>query len=207
MDVLVTAGGTRNPIDAMRSLAAGSSGMTGIAIGEALVAQGHSVWMLGSREARLRAPHLPGEEFGSTRDLMARMEAWVRAHPDGAIVHSAAVGDYEVATPDSGKVPSGRAVWTLTLTPTPKIADHVRPWGSRGLYVTFKAAAPGTTPDELIEIARRQRDRTGCDYVFANVLGQIDHGIAWVGDAVEWFDTRADALVCLVGALTRHTVQ
>ena len=68
--------------------------------------------------------------------------------------------------------------WTLTLTPTPKIADHIRAWGGVGPYVTFKAAAPETPEADMIDIARRQRDRTRCDLVFANVLGRIGEALA-----------------------------
>jgi phosphopantothenoylcysteine synthetase/decarboxylase len=199
VDVLVTCGATRNPVDAMRYLSARSSGTTGIAIARAALAAGHSPWLMGSAEARLRDPELPGEEYGSTRDLMARMERWVRAHPAGAVVHAAAVGDYEVRDADSGKkTPSGMAEWTLTLHPTPKIADHLRGWGLTGRYVTFKAAGPGTSEAELEGIARRQRERTGCDRVFANVLGQLGHGILIVGDDVRRFDDRDAAIDALV---------
>lgn len=201
MNALVTAGATRNPIDAMRYLSARSTGSTGIFIANALRERGVSPWLLGSAEARLRDPGLPGEEYGSTRDLMAKVETWVRANPTGILVHSAAVGDYERADASAGKTPSGMPEWTLTLTPTPKIADHVRGWGFTGIYVTFKAAAPGTTPEELEGIARRQRDRTGCDLVFANVLGRTSKDVALVGGEIRWFAERRDGVDALIAAL------
>lgn len=199
--VLVTAGATRNPLDSMRSVSAHSSGGTGVAIARALQAD-HAVHLLASPEAGQRA-EAAGieaiEPFGSTRDLMGRVERWVRAHPAGAVVHAAAVGDYEAET-SAGKVESGRPTWSLDLHPTPKILDHIRGWAGPGLVlVSFKAAPPGTGDARLVEIAAAQRARSGSDLVFANVLGRLDRGLAIVGaDGVRWYDTRAEAVAALV---------
>lgn len=206
MAVLITAGATRNPVDAVRLLTANASGRTGVGIARALVARGVDIHLLGSAEARLRAPDLPGDEFGSTRDLMARMERWIRDNPRGAVVHSSAVGDYEVAQAESGdaklhKIPSGQEELVLRLTRTPKIADHVRAWGLIGPFVTFKAAGPDTTDDQLLAIAAAQRERTGCDLVFANVLGRIDRDVALVDAQPTWFSARETAVAALVEQL------
>lgn len=206
MDVLITAGATRNPIDAMRFISGRSSGTTGVAVARALVARGHHVLLLASPEAALRADGLDVEEFGSTRDLMARMERWVRAHQAGAVVHAAAVGDYESRDAIDGKIPSGRTEWTLTLVPTPKIANHVRAWGCGGPYVTFKAAPPGTGSEDLASIASVQRHRTGCDLVFANVLGAIDRDVLLVDQLVRSYERRDDAIAALVDWLHERAV-
>lgn len=170
-DVLLTAGATRNPVDAIRYLSANASGRTALALAERLSA--HRVHLLGSLETCLRAP--PGldvEEYGSTRDLMARMERWCRAHPDGVVIHSAAVGDYE-APPQATKIPSGQAELVLRLVPTPKIVDHVRGWMPGGRLVSFKAGSPELDEAALEGIARRQLTRTRSDLVWANVLGRL----------------------------------
>ena len=97
--LLLTAGATRNPVDAIRYLSAHASGRTGIDLAGRL-SGAYAVHVLGSGEACLRAPAgLSTEEFTSTRDLMARMERWIRANPTGIVIHSAAVGDYEAEAP------------------------------------------------------------------------------------------------------------
>jgi phosphopantothenoylcysteine synthetase/decarboxylase len=197
MDVIVTCGATRNPVDAMRYMSARSTGQTGLMVARALKSRGHRVHVLGSAEAALRAPDLQVEEYGSTRDLFEKMQRAVRLARHGALVHSAAVGDYEVAAPNAGKTPSGQAEWLLRLTPTPKIADHVREWGLTGPYVTFKAAAPDTSLEDLQRIASAQRKRTGSDRVFANVLGKLGT-VLWVGDDAIRFDDRLDAVRRLI---------
>ena len=205
MNVCITAGATRNPVDAVRVLTANATGRTGVRVGRALADAGHTVLVLGSPEAALRAEAagLTAEVYGSTQDLMARMERWVRAHPDGALVHSAAVGDYALA-PDDGaprKIPSGLDRLELVLVPTPKIADHVRGWGLTGTFVTFKAAPPATSDEDLVGIARRQRARTGCDLVFANVLGRLSSGVWLVGEEAERFEGRPEAIEGLIAAV------
>ncbi len=199
--VLVSAGATRNPLDSMRCLSANSSGGTGVALAKALSAD-HDVQLLASPQAALRgqAAKLDAiDVFDSTRDLMARMERWVRANPRGVVIHAAAVGDYE-ATASAGKVSSGKEHWDVRFTPTPKILDHVRDWAGGGLVlVSFKAAAPGTSDRDLVSIARRQAERTGSDLVFANVLGRLGTGVALVSaDDHRWFDHRQDALDALI---------
>lgn len=198
--VLITAGATRNPLDSIRYLSAASSGRTGIAIAEAL-APGQEVTLLGSAEVCLRAPtHLRTEEYTSTRDLLRRMEERIRAAPRAVVVHACAVGDYE-AIPQEGpptKIPSGQAELVLRLRPTPKIVDQLRRFSEDIRLVSFKAAAPETTDDQLLEIAARQRDRTQSDRVFANVIGRLQQRILLLGDEARWFEHRADAVQALI---------
>lgn len=201
--LLVTAGATRNPVDAMRHLSANSTGSTGVEVARALA--GHTrVHLLGSPEALLRSEGhaVAGREpFGSTRDLMARMEAWVLANPAGVVVHAAAVGDYE-ADPVQGKIPSGQDELVLRLRPAPKIADRVRAWSDGVLLVTFKAGGPGTSGEELVRVARAQLVRTGSRLVFANVLGDLERTSTLVeAERAEHHPRREAALGALVDRL------
>ncbi|MCP4807163.1 MAG: hypothetical protein GY913_26120 [Proteobacteria bacterium] len=204
--VLVTAGATRNPIDAMRYISAHSSGRTGVAIASALVVHGCRVHFLGSPEACLRANAIPStEEFADTRDLMERMEIWVRANPQGWVIHAAAVGDYELAGSAVGKISSNLETLTLTLRPTPKIADRVRFWSDDITLITFKAAPPLTDGESLVKICRKQLERTRSDLVLGNVLGSLATTTTLVDDSgSEAFDDRAEALHALA-ARVAHT--
>ena len=198
--VLITAGATRNPIDRMRYLSAYSSGTTGVTLASALAKEA-VVTFFGSPEAALRAEAAGLQQttvYGSTRDLLARMEGWCRAHPNGAVIHAAAVGDYE-ADADEGKVESGRPEWSLQLRPTPKIANELRGWMPDGFIVTFKAAAPQTSSQSLAEIARAQLERTRSDLVFANVIGALEQSVQIVeARDAESFTDRQRALETLV---------
>lgn len=201
-EVLLTAGATRNPIDATRYLSSNATGRTAIELALRL-GERHSVLMLGSAEACLRAPiEIPTEEFTSTRDLAARMERWCRSRSRGVVIHSAAVGDYECAEPSTAKIPSGQASLTLRLTPTPKIVDRIRGWTPNVFLVSFKAADPSVTAEELESIARAQQRRTDSDLVFANVLGAIERDVLLVDRVgATRFARRPDGLAALQAAV------
>mgnify|MGYP002037534785 CR=1 FL=1 len=165
-DILITAGATRNPIDAMRFISANSTGQTGAWLADALGTE-HDVTVLGSPEALSRCPDsVRHQTYTSTTDLMDKMRTWVLAHPFGLVIHAAAVGDYAV-DPVEGKLASGQDSLTLTLRPTPKILDAIRGWSPDVKIISFKAAAPHTSMPELGAIARAQGERTDCMAVFA----------------------------------------
>lgn len=173
---LVTAGATRNPVDAIRYLSAGATGTTGIRVARELSAV-FPTTLLGSEEASLRAaafaPEVDREIFGSTRDLLARMETHLRRARGTVLVHSAAVGDYE-AEALATKIPSGQAELVIRLRPAPKIIDLVRIWDPDLFLCSFKAGSPDWSDDHLEEVARAQLQRTRSNLVFANRIGQLD---------------------------------
>ncbi len=197
--VLVTAGATRNPVDAIRYLSAASTGRTGLTVAEGLAERGHWVHVLASEEAALRAAEARSVEvFGSTRDLQQRMRTWLLQHPQGLVVHSAAVGDYEVQAARH-KLPSQQHELVLRLSPAPKILDALRIWAPSCRVVSFKAASPETDADTLVALARRQLERSGSSLVFANVIGRLGATATLVSLAdAESFSDRAQALEALV---------
>ena len=206
MDILITAGATRNPIDAMRYISANSSGQTGVWIAEQLYRH-HAVHLMGSPEALLRCRidcHRTG--FTSTHDLMEKMRQWTESHADGLIVHAAAVGDYCVDNaPTASKLPSGQKAVSIHLVPTPKIVDKIHAWAPRATLISFKAAAPNTERAELERIATAQRDRTGSLLVFANVIGALQQQNLIVGpQGPQWFDSRPLAMASLVSTVLQH---
>ena len=196
-DILITAGATRNPIDAMRFISANSTGQTGAWLADTLSAE-HRVTVLGSPEALSRCTSsVRHRAYGSTTDLMDKMHAWVAEHPLGVVIHAAAVGDYAVE-PTRGKIVSGMESLTLTLRPTPKILDAIRGWSPDARIISFKAAPPETPMNELAMIAEAQGVRTDSLAVFANVIGQLESGVLiWTRDGVQTFNQRLDALKAL----------
>lgn len=211
--LLLTAGATRNRVDAIRYLSAFAGGQTALSILSDLPET--PVYLLGSGEAVLRARlamaeralagekrwSLQTEEFTGTRDLMGRMERWIRGNPYGVVVHSAAVGDYE-AEPNASKIPSGQPEISIRLRPGPKIVDHVKDWAPECKLVSFKAGKPGLKPVELEQIAKGQLLRTESDLVFANVLGEIETSVLLVErERTRAFNRRTDAIKALVETL------
>ena len=117
--VVVTAGGTREPLDAVRFLGNRSSGLMGVALAEAARARGAAVTLLA---ANLQVAAPAGVDVVPTptaADL--RREALARGDAD-IVLMAAAVADYRPAEPVAGKRPKGSEPWTVTLVPTTDVA-------------------------------------------------------------------------------------
>ncbi len=117
--VLVTAGGTREPLDAVRFLGNRSSGRMGVALAEAARDRGAAVTLLA---ANLHTPAPAGVDIVPTptaADL--RREALARGDAD-VVLMAAAVADYRPADPVAGKRPKGSEPWTVSLVPTTDVA-------------------------------------------------------------------------------------
>lgn len=122
--VVVTAGGTAEPIDPVRFIGNRSSGRMGVAIAEAALARGAAVTLIAARvEVALPADAriVRAETTGQLR--AALLAALVG--PDGgagldALVMAAAVADFTPADPAATKLPRGAAL-DLRLVPTPDL--------------------------------------------------------------------------------------
>ena len=204
--LLITAGATRNFIDDMRCITANASGRTGATLAQSFPAK---CTLLGSPSALLHLaintktdiaqhPTIQTQEFTSTQDLHQKMKEWVQANPHGIIVHSAAVGDY-APQEQSGKIPSGKQSLLLTLHPTIKILDEIKTWSSSCLLVSFKAAPPKTSSEDLASIASKQMHRSQSDLVFANVLTQTGNHVQLVSkEETLLFAQRNDGIKTLI---------
>jgi phosphopantothenoylcysteine decarboxylase/phosphopantothenate--cysteine ligase len=200
MDILLTAGATRNPIDSMRYISANSSGQSGAWLAEQLTEYG-TVHLMGSPEALLRC-QLPisKQSFGSTEDLMGKMKVWVERYPTGIVVHAAAVGDYAVSDADeSVKFPSGAEKLSIELRPTPKILDAIRGWSESVGIISFKAAGPNTSRTDLEAMAKAQAARSDSSIILGNTIGALEAEVLILDRGhLEWFASRPLGMAALV---------
>ena len=114
--VLVSAGGTREPIDLVRFVGNRSSGRMGVALAAEALRRGANVTLLG---ANLAVPAPPGVELVETptaADL--EHEALTRGGEADVVIMAAAVADYRPAEELATKRPKERAAWTVELEPT-----------------------------------------------------------------------------------------
>ena len=203
--LLITAGATHNPIDSMRSITANASGKTGGWLAQELCHK-FKTTLMGSPLA-LANNQAPVEEisFQSTRDLEKKMREWVNLNPDGIVIHSAAVGDYEVLdAAETQKIPSGQSKIHITLVPAPKILSQLRQWSKSLIVVSFKAAPPLSTPEKLLNIAQSQCTKSDSAIVFANVIGRTQHDVFLVtANHHESHPNRHDALESLIEHIKR----
>ena len=123
--VLVSAGGTREPIDAVRFVGNRSSGRMGVALAEEARRRGAAVTLLA---ANLSVPPPVGVDVVPTPTVSdLEREALARADHD-VVVMAAAPADYAPSAPRADKRPKDESVWTLELEPT---TDVMRELGQR----------------------------------------------------------------------------
>jgi phosphopantothenoylcysteine decarboxylase/phosphopantothenate--cysteine ligase len=173
--VVVTAGGTREPLDSVRFLGNRSSGRMGVALAEEARRRGAEVTLLAANLA-VDAP--PGVEVVQAptaadvaRETLARSDADI-------VLMAAAVADYRPAEARDGKRPKDDAPWEVTLEPT---VDVLRELGGRrrnGAVLVGFAADEG---EPGLDRAREKRGRKGADLIVYNDVARTDIGF----DSVE----------------------
>jgi phosphopantothenoylcysteine decarboxylase/phosphopantothenate--cysteine ligase len=120
--VLVTAGGTREPLDAVRFLGNRSSGRMGVALAEEARRRGAEVVLLA---ANLAVPAPGGIETVAADTAEAMLEAALALADCEIALLAAAVADYRPAAPTAAKRAKGGAPWTVELEPTVDIAARL----------------------------------------------------------------------------------
>ena len=132
--VLVTSGGTAEPIDGVRVLTNTSTGATGALIAGHFARRGHAVTLLRARSAVEAEAGCREETFTTFADLDAALTRLLGEEDFDAVIHAAAVSDFSVEAmvcgdlvrlPGSGKLDSGAAP-VLRLRCNPKLLDTLR---------------------------------------------------------------------------------
>src|SRR5207302_357707 len=116
--VLVSAGGTREPIDAVRFVGNRASGRMGVALAEEARRRGAEVTLLAANLA-VAAP--AGVEVVETPTAEAMLRAALERGDADVVLMAAAPADYAPAEPRSDKHPKDERAWTLDLEPTTDI--------------------------------------------------------------------------------------
>jgi phosphopantothenoylcysteine decarboxylase/phosphopantothenate--cysteine ligase len=113
--VVVSAGGTREPLDSVRFVGNRSSGKMGVAVAREARRRGADVTLVASNLAVSPPDGVEIVQAPSAADLAREVLA-----RDGAdvVVMAAAVADYRPAEPTGGKRPKGSDTWTVPLEPT-----------------------------------------------------------------------------------------
>jgi phosphopantothenoylcysteine decarboxylase/phosphopantothenate--cysteine ligase len=135
MNILVTAGATREPLDAVRFLSNVSTGSTGAALADALAAHNHRVTLLRGESAVAPRSACEVEVFTSTEDLRARLQRRLEGGTFDAVIMCAAVADYRPDFAVDGKISSAAAELTLRLVRNPKILPQLKSFSPRPLVV------------------------------------------------------------------------
>lgn len=188
MNILVTAGPTREPIDPVRFISNRSSGKMGYALAAAAAKRGHTVVLIAGPvslqpPANTQVIHVVTAE--QMRRAVRRRIRWC-----DALIMAAAVADWRPAAVAKKKIKKGnRRVLRLELAPTVDILRDVRPLKGRRLYVGF-AAETGAPEKE----AERKLKEKGLDLIVANDVSRRDAG----------FETETNRVVLLAADGSRE---
>jgi phosphopantothenoylcysteine decarboxylase / phosphopantothenate---cysteine ligase len=168
--VVVAAGGTREPLDAVRFLGNRSSGRMGVALAAEADRRGAMVTLVG---ANLAVPAPVGVEFISapSADDVAR-EVLARDDAD-LVVMAAAVADYRPAETHEGKRPKDGETWALSLQPTLDVLAALGERRRNGQLLVGFAAETGA---DGLERARTKLRNKGVDLVVYNDVSRDDIG-------------------------------
>jgi phosphopantothenoylcysteine decarboxylase/phosphopantothenate--cysteine ligase len=168
--VLVSAGGTREPIDGVRFVGNRASGRMGVALAAEARRRGGEVTLLAANLAVEPPPGVEVVQTPTVEDMLREALARADAH---LVVMAAAPADYRPAKPREDKRPKDDSAWTVELTPTP---DILRTLGERrrpGQVLVGFAADHGETG---LERAREKLDRKNADLIVYNDVSRTDIG-------------------------------
>jgi phosphopantothenoylcysteine decarboxylase / phosphopantothenate---cysteine ligase len=168
--VLVSAGGTREPLDSVRFLGNRSSGRMGVALAAEAQRRGAVVTLLAANLAVAAPAGVEVVETATAAEMLR--EARLRADAD-LVVMAAAVADYRPAEAVAGKRPKDAAGWTVELEPTADIVRELAAGRRNGQVIVAFGAEGG---EEGLERKRRMLTDKQVDLVVYNDVSRNDIG-------------------------------
>ena len=189
--VIVTAGGTREPIDTVRSITNSSSGRMGFAVAAEAARRGAKVSLIAGPCGLATPAGVDRVDVGSALEM--RDAVLGALEPVDIVVKAAAVADYRPARAYEHKLKKeslaeGEAL-RLDLVPNPDILAEVVAAPGERVVVGFAAES-----EDVIPAAQRKLARKGCDLIVANDVSRTDAGFdvetnavsfVWPGGEVE----------------------
>lgn len=168
--ILVTAGGTREPLDAVRYIGNRSSGRMGVALAAEARRRGADVTLIASN---LTVP--PPEDVEIVQAPTAadvEREASSRADAD-VVIMAAAVSDYRPAETEAAKRPKDESTWTIELEPTTDVLKLLGQQRTNGQVLIGFAAETG---EGGLDRARKKLANKRVDLIVYNDVAREDVG-------------------------------
>jgi len=169
--VLVTAGGTREPLDPVRYIGNRSSGRQGIAIARAARARGARVTLIAAHVEVDLPSDIEVVRVETTAQLLDAATAAAPEHD--LVIMAAAVADYRPVSVSDDKIKKAQTGdrLTLELVQNPDILATLSHADRDGRLIVGFAAETATDRDDLIRLGREKIARKGCDYLVVNGVG------------------------------------
>ncbi len=168
--VLVSAGGTREPLDAVRFVGNRASGRMGVALAEEARRRGANVTLLA---ANLSVPAPVGVNVVETPTAGSMLDAALERADVDLVLMAAAPADYRPAEAQEEKRPKDDEPWTLELRPTEDILRTLSERRTNGQILVGFAADRG---ERGLERAREKLTGKNVDLVVYNDVSRTDVG-------------------------------
>ncbi len=190
--VVISAGGTREPLDPVRYLGNRSSGRQGYALARVAVQRGAQVSLVAAHTADLTDP--AGVEVVRVSTAREMREVVLKAAPHAdVVVMVAAVADFRPANPQPSKIKKvGSGLDPVSLVVNPDILVELVRGRPQGQIVVGFAAETGDSDGDVLTHGRAKLARKGCDLLVVNAVGEggafeVDHNTGWLlsDDGVE----------------------
>ena len=197
LSVLVTAGGTREPIDAVRVIANRSSGKQGYAIAEEAQKRGASVTLISTVDRS----SVSGVNVVSVETAQQMLDAVSQHAPSSdVVVMTAAVADFRPVRAAEGKIKKHKGIPEITLEPTPDILASLG--SSKPAGQTLVGFAAET--DDVLANAKSKLERKNLDMIVANDVSAPGVGFGHDTNAVSIL--LANGQQIQVALADKHTV-
>jgi phosphopantothenoylcysteine decarboxylase/phosphopantothenate--cysteine ligase len=175
--IVITAGGTREPIDAVRVIANRSSGKQGYAIAQVAHMRGASVTLISTVDLPVAA----GVSVVKVETAQQMQDAVTQAAVSAdVVIMAAAVADFRPVLSVEGKIKKHVGVPTITLEPTPDILASLGSVKSSDQVLVGFAAET----ENLVDNARGKLERKNLDLIVANDVSAPGVGFAHDTNAV-----------------------
>jgi phosphopantothenoylcysteine decarboxylase/phosphopantothenate--cysteine ligase len=169
--IVVTAGGTREPLDPVRFLGNRSSGKQGVALAAAAALRGADVTLIAAHIEVSPPANVRVRSVSTARELESELA--VAAASADFVFMAAAVADYRPAEVRDGKIRKEDTGDTLTLSlvRNPDILQGLSANRSRPQVIVGFAAETEQDAGKLLALGREKIARKGCDYLVVNRVG------------------------------------
>ena len=190
VSVLISAGGTREPIDSVRFLGNRSSGHQGFALAEAARERGASVTVVAANVALPLGEGIARIDVETTAELSTAVKA--AAQSADVIIMAAAVSDFRPETVADHKIKkSGDGGLVLTLVQTEDVLAALLASRRQGQVIIGFAAETGDGVADVLEHGRQKARRKAADLLVVNPVG-AGIGFGDVPNTVTMLDARGD---------------
>jgi phosphopantothenoylcysteine decarboxylase / phosphopantothenate---cysteine ligase len=188
--ILVTAGGTREPLDSVRYVGNRSSGRMGIALAAEARRRGADVTLVLANATVPPPPSVDVVKASTAADL--RRETLAHAEEADAVIMAAAVADYRPRNPIAGKRAKTKKPWTLELEPTEDVLAELTRRRRNGQILVGFAADEG---ERGLARAREKLASKGGNFVVFNDVSRSDIGFDAEDNEVVLVSDRAERTV------------